>query len=114
MKLTDKLHNTKQDAHLLLCTISQSGNKVGSRSSQKMKSVAPGPELLRHIARHWPSCSVAQTQEKKPENKKVEKPLLPITLSYSALHTPLWYKERQLQQKLTLSLGNQTTKASER
>lgn len=72
-----------------------------------------GPELVRHIARHWPSCSVAQRWKKKPENKEVEKPLLPITLSYNAFHTPLWYKDRQLHQKLTLSPGNQT-KASER
>lgn len=64
--------------------------------------------------RQWPSCSLAQRWEKKPENKEVEKPLLLITLPYNALHTPLWYKERQLQQKLTLSPGNQTTKGSER
>lgn len=45
------------------------------------------------------------------KNKEVEKPLLLIALPYNALHTPLWYKDRQLHQKLTLSPGTKPLRA---
>lgn len=116
MNLTDRPHSTEQDEpHQPAALCHQ---PTISRSSQ----VKPGDEVhgsglesARHTARHWHSCSVAQTEMREEAlwQRGGEAAVSQTFPLRSSSHTALGFKARQLHQKQVLSRGNETPEGSE-